>query len=167
MSETLNINIQSIFENGNALSNCSCTLILGSKLVNSNIPTQTDIQIPTTKIRDSENLTLLIKEQNEVIAKALIPLSTLRHNTNEHFSLVPLGNKAEIGSNLTWEISFEIDREIIPENQTLKVDNPFDNILLKSGGEFTSEMFASQSLTDKRIYESQTEREKAHNEGIF
>jgi len=142
-------------------------LILGTKLVNSNIPTQVDIQINTTNIQDAENLTFLIKQGSESIAKAFIPMGALRKKETGLFPLQALGNKAESGSNLTWETVFEVEKEIPLQKEmesSQKLENPFEQILLKSGGEFNSEDFGKQSLNDRRFYESQTEREKAHNE---
>ena len=130
--ETLSINILSIAENGTDLENVTCVLLLGSRILNSNIPTERSINFEIEKLRDVDTLTVLFKQNNEYIAKSFITLGDIRTSISQNYHLEPLGIKAETEANLTWEHSFSLIRESSNQAEaepSAKQENPFQQSL--------------------------------------
>lgn len=162
MSETLFVRILSISENNEKLNNCSCNLILGSRLAKSNIPTKPEIKLVIADVPQHENLTVLIKQDSQTIAKAIIPLAELRKNSNASYNLEALGNKADIGSMFSWDCSFHVSA------QEQAAENPFEQNLEKYENKPNPEEEARLrgSLGSDNLYQSQTEPEKANGNDL-
>jgi len=133
MIETLRFEVSNVYQNGQPLSNASCTFILGSQSTDVPVPTQEAVVIKTGDLNESESLLVLINHNDDVVAKISQPLSSLRFNTDLSTQLetVDNGNPEAANNVYTWEHIYSLVREDSSKLQSLG-NNPFKGNLLRS-----------------------------------
>jgi hypothetical protein len=131
MSEILYFEITGFFKNNEPLPNSSCTFILGSESIDSDIPTTGPIKIQTTRLEDTESLLILFKHNDDIVAKTNSSLWSLRNGIGLDFRLENLNSTGFHSSegHYSWEHSYRLLRE--------------DNTKVES---FTKNPFREQSL---------------------
>jgi hypothetical protein len=132
MIETLRFEVSNVYQNGQPLSNASCTIILGSQSTDVSIPTREAVVIKTGDLNESESLLVLINHNDDVVAKISQPLASLRFNTDLSTQLETIdnGNPEAVNNVYTWEHIYSLVREDSSKLQS--GNNPFKGNLLRS-----------------------------------
>jgi len=133
MIETLRFEVSAVYQNGQPLTNASCTFIIGTSSVDVPVPTTEAVVIKTGDLNESESLLVLLNHNDDVVAKITQPLASLRFNTDisSHLETIDQGNSEANQNIYTWEHVYSLVREDTSKLQSIG-NNPFKGNLLRS-----------------------------------